>query len=430
MVEKIEKKNTVLFDLDNTLYDHYYSLRNAMTIQRCRLSLNSFPIGQLIDIYNGSLQKAYDRYLRKEISYEETGHEKVSLFFHNLNLSAPGRDDVDTFLTSYDKVYFSDRRAAPGAIETLVRLNEHGFRIGVVTNGQTKDQRAKMEAIGMADLIDAVFTSEEVGYPKPSKEMFQVALEAFNTKSGSALMVGDDIKSDIEGALNNGIDAVLYNPISRERKIKVAGVIIPVIHHMKELLSHLGLEETAFVPSIKLSGDTINFSGFGIDIVTAPRHCMSLRKETIRTCFVEMSQLCLELSEGKPISALARLKRMMIMTAHDANLIDENRVEIIAPGLPDVFQPTTIVIPYEERKNSIRIENFSGQIRLMSGLNWAPDANKMEMVLKLFQGFLDKLSIDHPRAGIRLLRDSFYLIAEQAGIDRSNVVIRGEGIED
>lgn len=236
-------KNTVLFDLDNTLFDHHYSLRNAMNKQREQFGLDSFTVGQLIDTYNCSLQVAYDRYLRKEISYEEKDLEKVRLFFQNLSLPVPERDNIDSFLGSYDEVYFRDRRATPGAVETLVRLNEHGFKIGVVTNGQTKAQREKMEIIGISHLIDAAFTSEQIGHPKPSNQMFKAALEAFGATSESALMVGDDVKSDIEGALAHGIDAFLYNPISKETKIEIAGTMIHVIYHMKELLNYFGIED-------------------------------------------------------------------------------------------------------------------------------------------------------------------------------------------
>ncbi len=432
MTENLEMsgKNTVLFDLDNTLFDHFYSLRNAISANREQFGLDSFTVNQLIDTYNASLQVAYDRYLKMEISYEEKDREKVRIFFENLSLPAPGSEGVDAFLASYDEVYFQDRRATPGSVETLVRLNEHGFKIGVVTNGQTRDQTEKMEAIGIAHLIDALVTSEQIGHPKPSRQLFAAALQELNATSESALFVGDDIKSDIEGALSNRIDAVLYKPTSKETKIEILGTMVHIIKHMKELLHYLGLEEEAFTPIIDISGNTIHFSGLGIDIVTAPRHCMSLRKETIQDCFAEMEQLCLELSKGAPINALARLKKMILMTAYDAHLIDEDRVEIAVPGLADALPPASRVVPYEERKNSIRVGNFSGEIQLIPNLNWSPNVEKTAMVLKLFQGYLDKLSIDHPRAGIRLLRDSFYLIAEQAGIERDNIVIRGEHIEE
>lgn len=432
MVENTEfsGKNTVLFDLDNTLFDHYYSLRNAISVNREQFGLDAFTVSQLIDVYNASLQVAYDRYLQKEISYDEKDSEKVRLFFENLSLPVPGSDDIDTFLNSYNEVYFRDRRATPGSIETLVRLNEHGFRLGVVTNGQTKDQIEKMQAIGVAHLIDALVTSEQVGYPKPSRHLFAAALGKLDAEPGSTLLVGDDAKTDIEGSLSNDIDAVLYKPTSKETKIEVLDTMVYVIHHMKELLPYLGIEEPSFAPAIEINGNTIHFSGLGIDIVTAPRHCMSLGKETIQGCFAEMEQLCLDLSKGIPINALARLKKMIMMTAHDANLIDENRVEIAVPGLVDIFPPAYTVVPYEERRNSIRVENFSGEIRLVPDSNWSPDIEKIAMLLRLFQGYLDKLSIDHPRAGIRLLRDSFYLISEQAGIDSKAIVIRGERIEE
>lgn len=237
-----QEKNTVLFDLDNTLFDHYYSLKNAIKATRENFGLTSFNVSQLIDTYNSALQTAYDRYLKKEISYEEKDNEKVRLFFQNLSLPIPRRDGIDAFLSLYDKIYFSDRRATPGAIETLVRLNKHGFKIGVVTNGQTKDQTEKMEAIGIAPLIDAAFISEQIGHSKPSSPLFAAALTGLNTTSEATLLVGDDVESDIKGALANGIDPVLYNPISKDSKIKIASTMVPVIHHMKELLNYLSSE--------------------------------------------------------------------------------------------------------------------------------------------------------------------------------------------
>mgnify|MGYP001604276379 CR=1 FL=1 len=74
------EKSTVLFDLDNTLFDHHYSVKKAISKQREPFGLGSFTASQLTDIYNSSLQVAYDRYLRKEISYEEKDLEKSEAF--------------------------------------------------------------------------------------------------------------------------------------------------------------------------------------------------------------------------------------------------------------------------------------------------------------------------------------------------------------
>ncbi|MFT7184182.1 MAG: HAD superfamily hydrolase (TIGR01549 family) [Oceanicoccus sp.] len=424
-----QPKNTVLFDLDKTLFDHYYSSKRAVAAIRKRFGLSAHDTNKLIDLYNEALQEAYDRYLGKEITYAEKDLEKVRLFFQKLNLPTPDEAKIHEFLELYETSYQEDRRATPGSVETLVRLKEHGYKLAIVTNGQAADQALKLEVIGIANLVDAVVTSEGIGHPKPSPEMFDAALVKLDASKDSAFMVGDSVKSDIVGALENGLDAVLYDPRSEKDEREINGVRVRVIHHIKELLSHLGIEGPNFAPEITVSDDVLQFSGMGADLVTAPRHCMALDKETIKICFSEMSQLCDDLSEGKPLIALARLRTIMLALAKDANLIDETQIRIECPGLANTTEELTATVPHEERKHSLAVSDFSGEIRLQAAAGWHPDAQEMERVLRLFQQFFDKLSIDHPRAGLRSLRDAFRLIGKQAGIDQENILIQGERIE-
>ena len=424
-----QAKDTILFDLDKTLFDHYYSSKLAIAAVRERFRLGIHDIGELIRLYNDALQEAYDRYLVKEITYEEKDLEKVKLFFQKLNLAVPDDSVIHEFLELYETAYQEDRRATPGSIETLVRLREHGYKLGVVTNGQMSDQAAKMEAIGIDGLVDIIVTSEEVGHHKPSPEMFDTALNRLGSEKVSALMVGDSIKSDVEGALDNDIEAVLYAPLSEEVEREISSIRIRVIRHMKELLDYLGIEEPTFEPKIIPSDKQVQFSGLGADLVTAPRHCMALHKETIKTCFSEMAQLCNDLSNGSPLIALARLRVIMLAIAKDANLIDERKIQIECAKVPNTIEASTITIPHKERKNSLSVANFSGKILLTSKTDWHPNIEKIKEILRLFQQFFEKLSIDHPRAGLRSLRDAFYLIGEQAGIDRKDILIQGEKIE-
>lgn len=138
-------------------------------------------------------------------------------------------------------MYLSDRRATQGVIETLIQLRKNGYKIGVVTNGQTKAQREKMKDIGVIKLVDTIFTSEQIGHPKPSKHIFQAALDALGANPNSSVMVGDDVKSDIEGALAHGIEAILYDPVSEENTIQIMGSTVQVIRYIKTLLNYLNI---------------------------------------------------------------------------------------------------------------------------------------------------------------------------------------------
>ncbi|KAH8912842.1 HAD-like protein [Coniochaeta sp. PMI_546] len=237
----------VLFDLDNTLFDHHHSLRSAISaVQEKYPSLTGYTMKELVAKYNDVLQRAYDQYLAKSITYDETDGLKVRLFLTELGLPEPTPEEITEFRAVYKPAYRASRRATPGSIETLVRLRDAGYRLAIVTNGQKEDQAAKAERIGVLHLVDRIFTSEEAGYTKPDHRIFQLAMCEMEASPRSTLMVGDSIESDIKGALGAGLSAILYSPTARESRRVLFGREVPVIQEMHQLTVHLGISSHRF----------------------------------------------------------------------------------------------------------------------------------------------------------------------------------------
>ncbi|KAH7245534.1 HAD-like domain-containing protein [Fusarium tricinctum] len=221
----------VFFDLDGTLFDHKHSLRLAISaIQKKYTGLVGKGIEDLIDQYNIALQLAYDEYL-----------DKIHLFFSALGLPEPSLDEVREFRDGYKVVYRANRRATPGSIEALSRLREHGYRIAIITNGQIEDQADKAEAIGILNLIERIITSEEAGYRKPDPRIFQYAIEQLGASLHTTYMVGDSADSDIKGALDAQMAAIMYSPMSQDSQCLLFGQQIPIIRHMARLSGHFGI---------------------------------------------------------------------------------------------------------------------------------------------------------------------------------------------
>jgi HAD superfamily hydrolase (TIGR01549 family) len=246
------KGTAVLFDLDNTLFDHQHSLSTAIqAIQNKCHQFASFKTEQLIETYERSLQKAYDSYLRGDISYDEKDIIKLRSFFGELGLPEPDQDKIKEFKAVYKVAYRESRRATPGSIETLIELKKACYQLAIVTNGQTTDQNEKAEAIGVASLVDRIFTSQEVGEVKPDPWIFEGALNALDCEARWSFMVGDDPKTDIQGAINQGkLFPFLYNPRARTGKIELHGREVTVLRDMRELLPLLGIYSTSTVTRI------------------------------------------------------------------------------------------------------------------------------------------------------------------------------------
>ncbi|UPK95832.1 hypothetical protein LCI18_006767 [Fusarium solani-melongenae] len=233
--------NVVFFDLDGTLFDHYHSLCLAITaIQLTYPGFAGKNVEELIDKYIAALQQAYDDYMNKVISYDEADTRKIHLFFTAIGLPEPSLDEAKSFRAGYKAIYRTTRRATPGSIETLLRLRKNGYRICVITNGQTEDQTAKAEAIGIRHLVDRIITSEEAGYRKPDRRIFQYAMKQLGA-APQTIMVGDCADSDIKGALDANLTAIMYSPMAQESQRLLFGQQIPVIGHMGQLLKHLDI---------------------------------------------------------------------------------------------------------------------------------------------------------------------------------------------
>jgi len=85
--------------------------------------------------------------------------------------------------------------------------------MGIVTNGVTWLQKKKMKKSTIGHLFNFMVVSDDVGIGKPHPKIFEYALtQAKVTKNSKILMIGDNFKADIKGAIEFGIDACWYNP--------------------------------------------------------------------------------------------------------------------------------------------------------------------------------------------------------------------------
>lgn len=92
-----------------------------------------------------------------------------------------------------------------GAVSLMHALHNK-VPMGIITNGFTALQQARLERTGFHDYFSALVISEQVGVPKPDAAIFDYALEKMgNPDRSRVLMVGDTPESDILGGMNAGV---------------------------------------------------------------------------------------------------------------------------------------------------------------------------------------------------------------------------------
>ena len=95
----------------------------------------------------------------------------------------------------------------PGA-EEIVRYLAEKYPLTIVTNGFIEVQYEKFDKSGLKDCFSHIVLSEEVGCQKPNPRIFEEALRLNGLSADEVVMVGDSWYSDIQGAINAGIDQI------------------------------------------------------------------------------------------------------------------------------------------------------------------------------------------------------------------------------
>ncbi|MGJ0480654.1 pyrimidine 5'-nucleotidase [Pantoea agglomerans] len=191
----IDNWDCILFDADDTLFhfDAYAGLQRLFAGYDVQFTDQDYSDYQAInkplwvDYQNGTISAL-------QLQTQRFNHwsEKLSVAPEILNsgfLSAMG--EICTPL--------------PGAVSLMNQL--HGkVKMGIITNGFTALQQTRLERTGFRDYFPVLVISEQVGLPKPAKEIFDYALELMgNPDRQRVLMVGDTPESDILGGMNAGL---------------------------------------------------------------------------------------------------------------------------------------------------------------------------------------------------------------------------------
>lgn len=218
-METLNRTYTDLFiDFDDTLYDTHGNAVIAL-----REVFETFGLEQYFeepqvfyDAYWEANIDLWTRYSRGEITRDFLIVER---FRRPLMVSEAFQKSHPSPLTPYI-LEISDRFLAfcsdkPGVVEGAHELMDYlrgkGYRMHMCSNGFHEVQYKKLAACGLRDYFDTVILSEDAGANKPSSLYFDYAFKVSEANRDATLMIGDNLQTDIHGALSAGIDAMLFN---------------------------------------------------------------------------------------------------------------------------------------------------------------------------------------------------------------------------
>ncbi len=193
----------VLIDLDDTLYDfskaNDYALRQVHKYFKKYMDFDSF-----IRLYSSLLKKNVE-------NARPSDHSRFLVFKQILeDKNVPYAWDLaEKAETAFWNDFIRRIRPEKEAIAFLKQAKENNLPVCLVSDMFGNIQARKLRKLKVQKYIDFMVTNDETNCDKPNPNIFFKALEKLQLRPEQTVMLGDNLKKDVEGAQAVGIKAYL-----------------------------------------------------------------------------------------------------------------------------------------------------------------------------------------------------------------------------
>ena len=215
----MKQYKAVFIDWDDTIGDFVGAAKLALQDMYEKYNLSEYfaSFEEFFLLYKPHNIELWDKYGKDLVTKEYLSFDRF--FFPLMHGSRVGerlkvkdeRQDVAALAEQLSEDFLNMTTARfsllPGA-EDLVRYLAAKYPLTVVTNGFVEVQYEKFDKSGLRDCFAHIVLSEEVGCQKPNPRIFEEALRMNGLQAEEVVMIGDSWNSDIQGAINAGIDQI------------------------------------------------------------------------------------------------------------------------------------------------------------------------------------------------------------------------------
>ena len=227
----------LLFDADDTLFDFRAAEKNAFTAV---FRAFGYPNGEKeYHVYHEENKRCWQELEKGLCTRPQLLYNRFERTFRALGIEG----DPAAVQKAYMEELAENGIVYPETRPLLDRLKPL-FKLVLITNGAVHIQNRRLEKSHMAHYFDGIYISEQMGCAKPDPAYFHQVLADLNvTDLRQVLVIGDSLTSDVQGAVNAGLDICWFNPHHKEN---TAGLPVSYeIDRIGQLLPILGLEEAS-----------------------------------------------------------------------------------------------------------------------------------------------------------------------------------------
>lgn len=199
-----QKRFGIIFDLDNTLvptskcYDNALIAVKKLLVDRFLLSKDvSESIVERYHILSSSEQPFH---AQNKLSVWEW---RESLFKQALVNFAQPQVDVTILYRYFHETILKDLVLSEEVVSLLAELRKT-YKLGILTNGDSKHQWTKIKNCQVERFVDAVIVSGDHDIYKPDPRIFHITCRKLGLENRQCIMVGDRLTTDILGSQKAG----------------------------------------------------------------------------------------------------------------------------------------------------------------------------------------------------------------------------------
>lgn len=196
---------TVFLDVDNTLLDFHLCAEDSIKRGFARWGLNYTD--EVFEVFNEINNGLWHALERGEITRDDIFNTRWNRIFKRLDIDRDGIEFEKIFVTN-----LADSAIPVEGANALVEYLASKYTLYVASNAVHQQQLIRMTKAGMIDYIADFFTSEAIGFAKPSKEFFDECFRRLDgVKKENVIIIGDSLTADIKGGADYGIKTCWFN---------------------------------------------------------------------------------------------------------------------------------------------------------------------------------------------------------------------------
>ena len=204
----------IIFDLDDTIITFEAVAHDAWR-SVCEYYARKIPGCQPSCLFDAIEEKSTwywsdsARHKRGRLDLDKTRREIVRLALGSLGIDdcSLAGEIADKYSLERDKPI----RFLPGAEETLEYLASREVRLVLITNGEGRKQREKIERFRLERFFNSVLIEGEIGFGKPEERIYRKALEELGLTPEEVWSVGDNLEWDVSGPQKIGVFGIWHD---------------------------------------------------------------------------------------------------------------------------------------------------------------------------------------------------------------------------